>query len=297
MATISLQQWQAFVAVVEYGGYAKASEVLGKSQSSVSYSVGRIETELGLRLFKIEGRKAVLTTAGEQMLLRAKQLLKQATSLEKTAKQLANLEKPEIAIAMDAIFPAERMFEVLAKVAKAEPLLRVQLLETVLGGTDEALISREVDLAISTHVPTGFMGQHLMRVEFIAVAAPDHPLHHNKAEITLNDLRDFRQLVVRDGGLKFKREAGAWLEAQQRWTVSHIATAITAVRMGQGFGWYPKALIANELESGALQPLPLVNGGKRFADVYLIIAEGEMASPQVLQLATMLHNYVQDKQD
>lgn len=293
MTAISLQQWQAFVAVVEYGGYAKASEALDKSQSSVSYSVSRLETELGLRLFKIKGRKAVLTPAGEQMLLRAKQLLKQATSLEQTAKQLSNLEKPEIAIAMDAIFPAELMFEVLAQAANTEPLLRVQLLETVLGGTDEALISREVDLAISTHVPTGFMGQHLMRVEFVAVAAPSHPLHNKGAEISLDDLRDFRQLVVRDGGLKFKREAGAWLEAQQRWTVSHIATAITAVRMGQGFGWYPKALIAKELEAGTLKPLPLAKGGKRFADVYLIIAEGDMASPQVLKLAAMLQSHVQ----
>ncbi|GLR64479.1 LysR family transcriptional regulator [Marinospirillum insulare] len=289
---ISLQQWQAFVAVVEQGGYAKASEALNKSQSSVSYNVSRLETQLGLRLFKIEGRKSVLTSAGEQMLLRAKHLLKQATNLEQVAKQLANLGKPEVVIAMDTIFPTELIFEVLAKAGETEPLLRVQLLETVLGGTDEALMSREVDLAISTHVPAGFMGQHLMRVEFIAVAAPSHPLHKMTAPISFDNLRDFRQLVVRDSGLKFKREAGAWLEAQQRWTVSHITSAITAVRMGQGFGWYPKALIAKELAAGELKPLPLAKGDKRYADVYLIIAEGDMAAPQVLDLAARLQSRV-----
>lgn len=295
MVEISLHQWQAFVAVVEHGGYAKASEALDKSQSSVSYNVSRLETQLGLRLFKIEGRKAVLTAAGKQMLLRAKHLLKQATNLEQVAQQLANLDKSEVTIAMDAIFPVELMFEVLAKAGETEPLLRVQLLETVLGGTDEALMSREVDLAISTHVPPGFMGQHLMRVEFMAVAAPSHPLHKRVAPISFDDLRDFRQLVVRDGGLKFKREAGAWLEAQRRWTVSHITSAITAVRMGQGFGWYPQALIATELETGALKPLPLAKGDKRYTDLYLIIAEGDIASPQVLALAAMLQNHVQNK--
>ena len=50
--------WQALLAVVDQGGYARAAESLGKSQSAVSYSIQRLEDRLGLRVFRTEGRRA-----------------------------------------------------------------------------------------------------------------------------------------------------------------------------------------------------------------------------------------------
>ena len=39
-----------------------------------------------------------------------------------------------------------------------------------------------------------------MRVRFVAVAHPDHPLHKLGRELTYRDLRRHRHLVVRDTG-------------------------------------------------------------------------------------------------
>ena len=61
MSQVTLEQWQALIAVVEHDGYAQAAEALSKSQSSVSYAIQKLETALGLRAFKIKGRKAELT--------------------------------------------------------------------------------------------------------------------------------------------------------------------------------------------------------------------------------------------
>ena len=55
---ISLEQWRALVAVVEAGGYAQAAEALHKSQSAVSYAVQKIETQLALKVFELQGRRA-----------------------------------------------------------------------------------------------------------------------------------------------------------------------------------------------------------------------------------------------
>ena len=52
---ISLDQWQALIAVVDEGGSAAAAEALDKSQSAISYAVQKIETELGVRAFALEG--------------------------------------------------------------------------------------------------------------------------------------------------------------------------------------------------------------------------------------------------
>ena len=61
---ITLDQWQALIAVVDEGGYAAAAEALDKSQSAISYAVQNIETELGVRAFALEGRRAKLTETG-----------------------------------------------------------------------------------------------------------------------------------------------------------------------------------------------------------------------------------------
>ena len=56
---ITLEQWRALVAVVDHGSYAKASEALHKSQSSVTYAVQKLESLLGVQAFEIQGRKSV----------------------------------------------------------------------------------------------------------------------------------------------------------------------------------------------------------------------------------------------
>ena len=65
--TISLEQWRALVAVVDEGGYAAAAEGIHKSQSAVTYAVQQVEKLLGVKAFRLEGRKAVLTPAPSEV--------------------------------------------------------------------------------------------------------------------------------------------------------------------------------------------------------------------------------------
>ena len=82
---ISLDQWHALVAVVEAGGYAQAADRLFKSQSSVTYAVQKIEAQLGVKVFEIRGRKAVLTSTGQMLYRRARALVNEAAELERAA--------------------------------------------------------------------------------------------------------------------------------------------------------------------------------------------------------------------
>ena len=69
---ISLEQWRALQAVVEAGGYAQAAEALHKSQSTLTYAVQKIERLLDVKVFEIQGRKAVLTEGGQVLYRRAR---------------------------------------------------------------------------------------------------------------------------------------------------------------------------------------------------------------------------------
>jgi DNA-binding transcriptional LysR family regulator len=288
---ISLDQWAALISVVQSGGYAKAGEALHKSQSTLTYAIQRMEELLGLKLFEIRGRKAVLTPSGELLYRRGRTLLEEAARLEHVAGELARGWEPEIRLAVEIVFPTWLLLECLARFGAERPETRVELIESVLGGTDEALAERRVELAIGSSVPGGFVGDLLMPVRAVCVAAPSHPLHAVARELTLDDLRAHRHLVIRDSGVQRLRSAG-WLN-EQRWTVSHKATSIRAAVMGLGYAWYPEDAIRDELERGTLKRLPLREGAERSGTLYLIFADRDAAGPGTLRLAQILREGVE----
>jgi DNA-binding transcriptional LysR family regulator len=283
---ITLDQWRTLVAVVEAGGYAQAAELLHKSQSTLTYAVQKLENLSGVAAFEIQGRRAVLTPAGQVLYRRAKALVEEALRLERAASGLAAGWEPEVRLAVDTIFPTWLLLECLARFGGEHAETRVELIESVLGGTDEALIEGRADLAIGSSVPPGFIGDSILRVRFAAAAHPDHPLHRLGRELTLEDLRQHRHLVIRDTGRERRRTPG-WLN-ERRWTVSHKATSIRAACMGLGYAWYAEDTIRRELESGQLAPLRLREGAERWAVLYLIFADRDAAGPATLRIAEII---------
>ncbi|HUJ88056.1 MAG TPA: LysR family transcriptional regulator [Burkholderiales bacterium] len=287
---ITLEQWRALVSVVDCGGYARAAEKLNKTQSSVTYAVKKLESLLGVKAFEISGRKARLTPVGELLLRRARGLLDEAAAIERSARRLSAGWEAEIGLAAEIVFPRWLLFRALERFGAESPHTRIEVLETVLGGTQEALVRREVDLAVSGLVPAGFVGDALLRLRFVLVARADHALLRLGRELTLQDLRAQRQLVVRESGTR--RATPTWIEAAQRWTVSHMATSLEAVRAGYGYAWFPQEMIRAELASGTLKALPLREGGERYAQLYLVYADRDGAGPGVLRLADILRETV-----
>jgi DNA-binding transcriptional LysR family regulator len=287
---ITLDQWATLVSVVESGSYAKAGEHLHKSQSTLTYAIQRLEELLGLKVFEIRGRKAVLTPTGEVLYRRGKAVLEEASRLEQAAQELAQGWEPEIRLAVEIVFPTWLLLQCLGKFSEERPQTRIELVESVLGGTEEALAAGTVELAIGPVIPPGFVGDVLLPIRFVCAAAPAHPLHTLARELTLEDLRRHRQLVIRDSGVQRTRPGG-WLN-EQRWTVSHKATSIRAAVMGLGYAWYPEDAIREELDRGALKALPLREGAERSATLYLIFADREAAGPGTRRLAGIIREEV-----
>lgn len=287
---ITLEQWRALLAVVDAGGYAKASELLHKTQSAVSHSVQKMESVLGVKVFRIEGRKAVLTPTGELLYRRARYLLDEAGSLEQAAKRLSAGWEAEIRIMVEVIFPTFILLKSLDLLGLESPETRIEVVESVISGTAEALQERRCDLAIAAAVPPGFLGDPLTRARFIPVAHPDHALFKLGRGLTLHDLRKHRQLVVRETGAR--RDTRTSVESTRRWTVSNMASSIEAARSGYGYAWLPEDKLRDQFASGTLKALPMREGGERFAQLYLVFADRDHAGPATLRLAEILRTQV-----
>jgi DNA-binding transcriptional LysR family regulator len=294
MNKISLDQWATLVSVVESGGYVKAAQQLHKSQSTLTYAIQKLEALLGVKAFEIRGRKAVLTPIGEVLYRRGKALVEEAARLEHAAAELAQGWEPEIRLAVEVIFPTWLLLECLERFARERPDTRIELLETVLGGNEEALVQRKVHLAIGPVVPAGFVGAVLLPVRFVCMAAPGHPLHQLGRPVTVDDLRRHRHLVIRDSGVQRadRSEFRGVFPSESRWTVTSKATSIRAAVMGLGYAWYPEDSVREELERGALKPLALREGGERIATLYLVYAERDTAGPGTQRLAQIIQEEV-----
>lgn len=287
---VTLDQWRTLQAVVDHGGFAQAAEILHRSQSSVSYTVARMQEQLGVPLLRIEGRKAVLTEAGTVLLRRSRQLIKQASQLEDLAHHLEQGWEAEVRLVVDAAYPTLRLVRALSAFMPQSRGCRVRLREEVLSGVEEVLKEGAADLAICGMTIPGYLGTALSEVDFIAVAQPDHPLHRLQRTLSAADLEAHMQVVIRDTGRQQPRDIG-WLGAEQRWTVGSLATAATFVGNGLGFAWLPCHLIGRELAEGVLKPLPLEEGATHKPRFYLYANKDKPLGPATQILVEMIKSF------
>ncbi len=288
---ISIEQWRTLQAVIDQGGFAQAAKKLHRSQSSISYTVAKLQEQLAMPVLEIEGRKAQLTPVGEALLRRSRQLVQQAQELENFAHSLQQGWEAQVNLVVDTAFPTDKLMHALRRFEPLSRGCRVQLREVVLSGAEDALEEGRADLAICAHVPARFLGEPLLEIDFIAVTHPQHPLQQLNRDITVSDLEGELQVVIQDSGLRYTKNIG-WLGAEHRWSVSSVETAVAAVSEGLGYAWLPRHRIAQMLENSLLQPLPLERGSHYKAALYIVHGRNQENGPGTRLLAKLLQQEV-----
>jgi DNA-binding transcriptional LysR family regulator len=277
-----MDQWLVLATVIDKGGFAQAAAHLHRSQSAVSYAMAQLQQALGVTLLEINGRRARLTPAGEQLLRRARVVLEQFQRLEAMARAIDTGWETELRLVVDAAYPRPQLLGVLAELRASCPGTTISLADAVLSGAEEAIVDAHADVVVTSHVPPGFLGDRLMDVAMVAVAAPSHPLLTLGRALTLDDLAGHAQVVVRDSGRARPRDAG-WLGAEQRWTVASLEASHALCVAALAYAWLPAHLVADDIDAGRLVPLPLAVGGTRTLPLSVVLVKGEAAGPAARQ--------------
>ena len=115
----TLDQWITLQVVVDYGGFAQAAEILHRTQSSISYTISKLEQTLEIEIFSLEKRRAVLTKQGEQLLALSREVTNKAISLEEVAKSLNYEGNNKINIVIDSLYQSD---EILKKIGGGKSL-------------------------------------------------------------------------------------------------------------------------------------------------------------------------------
>lgn len=283
----TLDEWEVLQAVVQLGGFAPAAKQLNRSQSTISYTIARLQEQLGIKLFEMKGRRAHLTELGRGLLAHAQPYLNGFHQLEQRARSLASGGEPEVRLSVDSIFPNDRLFAAVAEFTRRFPYTQPKLRQGTFLSADSEFSVHNVQLCITGLTSREFFVKQILGIRMIAVARKDHPLHAVKRSLLRHDLAQ-HMLVTMEGTASGTSKHPPRVPAQRVISVSSIEAAIDAVRSGLCFGWLPLYRIQSDLKNDKLAPLHLTVGDSREVRLNLVCKDFGSSSREVNAMADLL---------
>jgi DNA-binding transcriptional LysR family regulator len=268
--SITIEVLETLDAIDRRGSFAKASEELNKAPSAISYAVQKLEEQLDIALFQRQGRRSVLTPAGQLILEEGRKILLATSRLASTAKEVSTGWEPKIRVAVESTLNSPVLFKVLAEFLAEHENVEIDLLESVLNGGWEALDQDRVELIIGVPGPVplqkGFRAVPMAGSDLVPVIAACHkhaPLAEDVKAIA-EMLPKLRRVITHDTSLlEIPRSAGLSSiglgNAGQNFYVQNIDQKIEAILAGIGIGHLPRHRIQRYLDSAVLKELKLDN--------------------------------------
>ena len=255
---MEIRQLRAFVSIAELGTFTAGAQRVHVTQAAISMQIRQLENELGARLFVRAPRRVMLTEAGEQLLLRARQILRDHDAAIEEIADLAGAERGRLRVgSASAMVTTDVLPKLLKEVRKQHA--RVEI--TVASGTSESLVQQilggELDLAfVSLPVEArGINTEKLSQDQLVAIASPQHRLSKQKT-IDAFTLAGEKLILGERGGNtrrlidQFFAQAGVTLHVAME--LSRQQAIRRMVEEDMGVGIVPLHTVRDEVEKGRL---------------------------------------------
>ncbi|MEA3004478.1 MAG: hypothetical protein QOH81_3266 [Sphingomonadales bacterium] len=262
---LTLDQFATFVAVVEEGSFSGAARRVGRAQSAITYAVQNLELQTGSALFDRSAYRPSLTPAGRALLPRARRILEGVEDYRRQSRSLLAGCEARLTIAVDVVIPTELLTGALKAFGAAFPMVEVELFVQLMDVTLAALREGRADLGLIVDAPRpdlleGLERRPCGRLDFVMVAAPEHPLAQAADPIRQEDLRDHTQILL-SAGLEASLPRDWFAYAVNRWRVNNLELRHSLVLAGAGWCSMPRHLVGEDLAAGRLVTLSLDQAG------------------------------------
>lgn len=254
---MDIKNLRTFIHVAELNSFTKAAAVLGYSQSTISFQIRQLETELNAQLFERINHTVVLTGRGREVLEYAHQISRLAQELEENMRNEAAV-RGHVRLALADSLCDSLLCEKFPDFRKRYPQVT---LKVIAAGTEEMfrlLNHNEADaiLTLDSHI---YNAEYVIvreeRVGVHFVAAPDCPLLR-KERVSLEELVKY-PFILTEKGMSYRRMmderlAEQSLEIRPVLEVGSVRLIRSLAEQGAGIAFLPDFVTGREVEAGRL---------------------------------------------
>jgi DNA-binding transcriptional LysR family regulator len=251
---VTLDQLRTFIASADEGSFSAAGRKLRRAQSVVSQTLANLEGQLGVKLFDRATRYPRLTEQGRSLLVDARSIADGIDGFKARARALREGLEPELAVAVDVMYPMEGLTRAASHSREAFPHTALRVYVEALGGVIKPVIERTCNLGVIGSlpiVPDELQAESLIEVPFVTVAAPTHELAKRRGVISNAVAAKHVQLVLTDRTtLSAGREYSVL--SPLSWRLADLGAKHAFLRAGLGWGHMPLHIVAADLAAGSL---------------------------------------------
>lgn len=286
---MELRHLEQIVAVVKARGFNGAARKLGIAQPTLSKSIARLETTLGLQLFDRSTEGTRPTPHGEYLARRAEPLLHEVAALMREVEQRSRGELGQLTIAVGSATHLKPLPEVIRQSAAEFPNLQIvvkrvasdELARQVQEGVCDISFSR----AENAEAYPDLMRIKLFTTDVIFVVRPGHPLLAH-VPVKPVDVLDFQMahFMISDPLLAWAGSISSYQNTRLRALLSDDHDLIRRYPVGSDrIARGPRYVFDRELEAGTLVELP--STGVFPFECWMLTTKGLWSVPLVRRIA------------
>ena len=259
--------------IINEGSFSKAADKLNYTQSTITFQIGQLEQELGVKLFDKIGRRMVLTKAGEQVLPYVDNVLQSVEKLRDFETELKECQG-DLHIGVGETLLCFQLPEIVKEFHKQAPKARLFIRSMNCYEIRDALLDGTLDLGVFYEdigglgdklsvFPLGSYPLTLVASKEVKDTYPDFvsPCQTIPVPFLINEPQCiFRQIFehyLGEKSIALDRTIELW----------SIPTIKNLVKSGMGVTFLPRFAVEEDLANGDLEEIPTEISGTEISAV------------------------------
>ncbi|MDX1459612.1 MAG: LysR substrate-binding domain-containing protein [Xanthomonadales bacterium] len=229
---MNLRALQYLVRLAEYRHFSKAAEACHVSQPTLSTQIRKLEEELGVQLVERIPRKVRLTSVGQEIVDRARHVLRDIEQIRMVARRSHDPEKGNLRLGIFPTLAPYLLPHVVPGIRRHFPDLKLELAEEKTDDCLDQLDDGRLDAALLA-LPIdgdGLELEILFEEPFLLALPRQHPLATSREAISLDDLDGSELLLLEDGHCLRNHALEVCTMAGARERVDFHATSMETLR-------------------------------------------------------------------
>ena len=279
-----LTEMEAFVQVVDHGGFTDAARKMGLSKSAVSKHVSALEARLAVRLLNRTTRRVSPTEVGLAYYDRARLVLAEAGEADRMVTAMQATPKGSLRVSAPVNFGVRQVSPAVATFLCAFPEVEINM---VLDDRYVELVAEGFDVAIriGTLADSSLKARRLASARGLVAAAPSY-LAAMGTPRTIDDLNEHRLLHYSQlsSGNFWRLHAPSGEERQirvgGRLTVNNGEALMKAAEAGLGIAQVPSFMLGDALATGRLVEV-LTDRPPDLLGIHAVYPQGRFPQPKL----------------